>query len=264
VRIETVLRIAEARGIDPRTAREHAVSDALFALEGERSVDPAVAHAGKRSAHSRALLEAMQRAARAEGPPRDSELDELLRERWVALDRPESVRVVHAVALFPKDGTPDEARRVGLELSRALAGISDPAEFLKKAQEFPDQAVSLRAERLPPFTADGRAFRVGAMGTEPAGNFEPVFTRAAHALAAPGAQSDLVETRYGFHVILLEERLPPQSIPREDQRRVLFEDVVTRRAASLRRALLEQLESRVRIEVSRNFEALTSSLGPTR
>jgi hypothetical protein len=185
-----------------------------------------------------------------------------LKQRWVDLDRPESVRVVHAVVLLPADGKKDAARALALELQRELEGVGDPAEFLKRAEAFPKGALSVRAERLPALTADGRGWQVGLNGSEAAGNFDSVFTRAAHALRTPGALSEPIETRFGFHLILLVERLPEQRIPRDEARRVLVPDVVSRRAERERRALVERLERQVGIEVSRNFDALTSNLEP--
>ena len=262
IRIETVARIAAAQVVDAREARERAVFDALVALESRRALSPPLVQAGERSAHARALLESLARGAEAKGPPDDREIDELLKERWVDLDRPESVRVVHAVALLPADGKKDAAHAVALELQRELAGIGDPAEFLKRAEAFPKGAVTVRAERLPALTADGRGWRVGPNGSQPAGNFDPVFARAAHALRTPGDLSNAVETRFGFHLILLEERLPEQRIPRDEARRVLVPDVVSRRAEREHRALVERLERQIGIEVSRNFDALTAGLEP--
>jgi peptidyl-prolyl cis-trans isomerase C len=260
IRLETVARIAAAQAVSPGEARERAVFDALVALEAERRLAPSLLHAGERSAHARALLESLAREAEAKGPPLDTELDELLRERWVELDRPESVRVVHAVVLLPKDGSKDAARQLATALQRELSGIADSSEFLKRAEAFPKGELGVRAERLPAITPDGRGWQFGERGPEPFGNFDLAFTRAAHGLREPGAQSELVETRFGFHLILLEERLPEQRASRDDARRSLMPDVIARRADRDRRALVERLESEHRIEVSRNFEALTGGL----
>jgi peptidyl-prolyl cis-trans isomerase C len=262
IRIETVARIAAAQLVDPREARERAVFDALTALESRRVLSPPLVQAGERSTHARALLESLARGAEAKGPPDDAEIDELLKERWVDLDRPESVRVVHAVALLPADGKKEAARALALDLQRELEDIGDPAEFLKRAEGVPKGGLTVRAEGLPAITADGRGWRVGPNGSEAAGSFDPVFTRAAHALHTPGDLSNVVETRFGFHLILLVERLPEQRIPRDEARRLLVPDVVSRRAERERRALIERLQHQVAIEVSRNFDALTSGLEP--
>jgi hypothetical protein len=170
--------------------------------------------------------------------------------------------VVHAVALTPAGGNTEAALKVGKELQEKLAGITNPDEFLRVAQAVPKGEVAIRAERVPAICADTRGFQLGIAGAQSAGNFDAEFTRAAHALAAPGDQSPLVHTGFGYHVILLQERLPERRVAREDARRQLLDDAVARRADQRKRGLVERLQAAGRIEVSRNFEALTAGLGP--
>ncbi len=220
--------------------------------------------AGTRAVEARALLEQLADEARAGGPPSDAELDVLLRERWLEFDRPEAVVVVHAVALTPPGGKTEAAaaEKVGKELKEKLAGITDPNEFLRVAQEIPKGEITIRAERVPAICADTRGFHLGIAGAQSAGNFDSEFTRAAHALKQPGDQSPLVRTGFGYHVILLEERLPERRVAREEARQQLFDDAVARRADRAKRGLVERLQAAGRIEVSRNFDALTVGLEP--
>jgi hypothetical protein len=262
IRVETVSRIASAEQVEPRVARDRAVYDALFAEEGRARLDPATVRAGTRAVEARALLEQLAAQARAGGPPSDAELDVLLRERWLEFDRPEAVVVVHAVALTPAGGKTEAAEKVGKELKEKLAGITDPNEFLRVAQEIPNGEITIRAERVPAICADTRGFHLGIAGAQSAGNFDSEFTRAAHALKQPGDQSPLVHTGFGYHVILLEERLPERRVAREEARQQLFGDAVARRADREKRGLVERLQAAGRIEVSRNFDALTAGLGP--
>jgi hypothetical protein len=262
IRVETVSRIASAEQVEPRVARDRAVYDALFAEEGRARLDPATVRAGTRAVEARALLEHLAAQARAGGPPSDAELDVLLRERWLEFDRPEAVVVVHAVALTPAGGKTEAAEKVGKELKEKLAGITDPNEFLRVAQEIHKGEITIRAERVPAICADTRGFHLGIAGAQSAGNFDSEFTRAAHALKQPGDQSPLVHTGFGYHVILLEDRLPERRVAREEARQQLFGDAVARRADREKRALVERLQAAGRIEVSRNFDALTAGLGP--
>ena len=262
IRVETVSRIAGAEQLGPRVARERAVYDALFAEAGRARLDPALVRAGTRAVEARALLEGLADEARAKGLPDDAELDVFLKERWLEFDRPEAVIVVHAVALTPSGANTEAAEKLGKELKTRLAGITDAEEFLRVAKELPQGEIAIRAERVPAICADTRGFQLSVGGARSAGNFDAEFTRAAHALKAPGEQSPLVHTGFGFHVLLLEERLPERRVPREEARKQLLEDAVARRADRAKRSLVERLEAQTRIEVSRNFEALTAELGP--
>src|SRR5690606_26318557 len=135
VRIQTVERVAAAQNVAPEIARERALSDALFAAEAVRTVHPAVRRVVERGVLARAVLEEIARAAAAEGLPSDAELDAIVAERWVELDRPESARVTHAVALFPKEGGGrDEALRVARAIEAAVRDVSEPEAFISAAR----------------------------------------------------------------------------------------------------------------------------------
>ncbi|HLV64503.1 MAG TPA: peptidyl-prolyl cis-trans isomerase [Polyangiaceae bacterium] len=260
VRLETVQRVAAAQNVSLEQARERALSDALFGAEAARAVHPAVRRVTERGVLARALLEGMARAAEAEGPPTDAELDAIIAQRWPELDRPESARVTHAVALFPEGNEKkrEEVLRVARAIEVAVRDASDADAFIRAARAVPRGSIEVRAERLPPITPDGRGWTSSLSGDHPAGTYDAAFARAANALSRPGEQSGLVETRFGFHVLRLEERYPERRIPRADLRRVLEPEVFARRARERERALRARLEAEVEIAVARNVDALTA------
>ena len=95
----TVERIVAAQAVDPRAALERAVGDALFAREAEAQLSPGTQRTLLRAARARAVLQGFADRA-SESPPTDEEIRSIVAERWTELDRPESVRVTHAVALI--------------------------------------------------------------------------------------------------------------------------------------------------------------------
>jgi peptidyl-prolyl cis-trans isomerase C len=255
----TVTSIAAAQGLKLPTALDRAIGDALFAVaqrsDPERRDTVAVA---LRSAHARALVERFHAAARAVGPPTAAEVNALTAERWKELDRPVAVRTSHAVAVVSDPAQAEAARKLAERVAKEVAGIADPKEFRERASELSGGPISLKVEQLPPVTPDGRAF--DPAGVHPDGQFDAVFAAAAHAIAAAGQHSPVVETRFGFHVILLEERLPPQQPPFDERRELLEPDVVARRARSKIDALVATLRRDTELEVSRSADELTAAV----
>jgi hypothetical protein len=259
VRAETVERIASAQHLSVSAALSRALDDALFSLEASARHEPATRSVIERGALARALLEAFERDARDRGPATDAEIEAVTRARWVELDRPAAVRVTHAVAVAKNPGEAVAARRKAEAIARAVAGIRDPAEFIKAARAVPPDGVEVHAERLPYIAADGRGF---VLEREPAvaGEYDRRFAAAANAIQKLGEQSSVVESDFGYHVILLEERVPERRISLADRRGGLRSEIVSRRANTYKRELLEQLSASSRIEIRRDFEALSGAL----
>jgi hypothetical protein len=257
----TVERIALAQEVSPKKALDRALPDALFALEASLRLPAGTRAALERAAFARALLESLDRAAVDQGAPTDAEIQRITEERWVDLDRPVSVLVSHAVALFPKNGERGRALVVAKEIQRAVRDIRKVDEFLKAARAVPSGDIKVQAERLPYLTEDGRGISSESEhARSPAGTFDAVFARAANALREPGDQSDLVETRFGFHIIFLQERWAARHVSLRDRRVALVPEVQTRRADSLRRDLAAQLKARTPVEVRRDADEQTARL----
>jgi peptidyl-prolyl cis-trans isomerase C len=260
VAIGTVARIASARGIDRSRARDLAVRDALFAAAARdspaHSADVTVAD---RANLGRALLESFEKQAKEAGPATDAEVNELTAARWIELDRPPSVRTSHAVVLVKKPEDAAPARALAERLAAALRDIAKPAEFLERARAFPAPLpLSIVAEQLSPVTSDGRMWEVGARPGTQFPSLDPDYTRAAHAIAHPGEQSPVVKSAFGYHVILLEERLPEQRMPLEERRALLEGDIASLRAKKVLEATVLRLRQATPVEVVRTADSLTA------
>jgi len=256
----TVARIAATEQVTLVEARERATTDALFAVAARetfraRPLVPVLA----RAAAARALLEGMKADALARGAPSEAEVAELTEQRWVELDRPESARTTHAVALVNKPEDDAKARAVAERIFAAVRELKDPTEFMRVAKEVPHEDIEVRVERLPAVTRDGRAFDPDKPNAGADSRFDPEFAKAATGLAA-GEVSTPVRSAFGYHVILCEARLPELRVP-PDQRRVLLHDeVIKARAERAKQELLARLSASTPVQISRASDELTAQV----
>ncbi|HET9958083.1 MAG TPA: peptidylprolyl isomerase [Polyangiaceae bacterium] len=257
--IEQVSRIAAAQGISERSALDRATADALFAVEARRSIGSPSVRQAERAAAARSLLEELARHAQSQGTPTDKEIEQLTIDHWIDWDRPPAARVVHVVALLPSNGEARASREVAERVQAAVHGVRAPEVFAERARGVPHQGIELRVEELPFITPDGRGISI----KEPrmaAGQFEPAFAAAANALSTEGDQSPIVETRFGFHVLMLLERLPERRLPLEERRRIFEPEVLARRARSEKNTLVQRLGAEAQVGVARDVDAQTETL----
>jgi hypothetical protein len=263
VETTTIARIANARGVDRSHARDLAIKDALFAAAVRTNPDHAdEVSVAERAIFGRTLLESLRSRSESAGPPTDAEVGEMTTERWMDVDRPPSVRTTHAIVLVkaPKDGA--LARTAAEELAVALRGITSSAEFIERAQAVPTKPFKLHAERLSPVTADGRVWDPKAPPGTRFPSFDLDYARAANALGQPGAQSPVIKSAFGYHVILLEERLPEQRTSLEERRELFRDEIVARRGKKLLEGTVAELRRGTPVEVVRAADSLTALVAP--
>lgn len=276
----SIARIAQAQAIAITRARDAAVRDALFESEARaRGLDrePSV-RAALQVALARLVLHDIFDAAKRAGPMTDAELYDATQFHWLDVDRPPGFRTVHAVVRL--DAKADAARRkdasaIAEAIRRALEPIAaaaapappalsapmdpDPArpaptldplvaQFKQAAEAVPHQGFDVTIEPLPAVAADGRVLEPGDRA------FDPDFARAAAGLERRGEISPLTVTSFGVHVIMLLERTPPRTLPADERRALLQDEVVVARARAAQRALLER--SREGVVVERGVDAL--------
>ena len=153
---------------------------------------------------------------------------------------PEVVKARHILKQFPDNATDAQKAEVKAEAEKlletvkaAIAEGEDFAELAKEHSEGPSapQGGALRGRN--PNLPQGDYFARGDM-------VQP-FEQAAFDELAPGEVSDLVESRFGYHIIKLEEKRPEEIKPFAQARREINDKLIQIIGAEQAKAVAENL-----------------------
>lgn len=122
---------------------------------------------------------------------------------------PERVHVRHIVITATDTGPGAKSKEQALEIIKALAAQLHESNFASRSLKDPKAAQQLRINQFKQlarqYSEDASAANGGDLGWVTKGQLDPDFEAAAWALK-PGMQSGIVETKFGYHLILVDEK----------------------------------------------------------
>ncbi len=145
----------------------------------------------------------------------DEEVAAFYRDNPAAFSRPETIRARHILVMLDPAAT-EEQKQAAREKMDKIKERLEKEDFAAVASEVSEDP--------------GSKTQGGDLGFFPQGQMDPVFEKAAWSLST-GQLSDLVETRFGYHLIKLEERRPAGTVPFEEVKANIAEMLKGRKSA---------------------------------
>ncbi len=163
----------------------------------------------------------------------DNELKEYYEKNKKDFLRPEAVHIRHILIKIEPTSTDEEKAKKKKE-----AG-----DILKRARQGEDFA-----ELAYQYSADDWRVKGGDLGLIHRGRLLPELEEVAFKLK-PGEISDLVETIYGYHIIKMEEKLPPTQLGFDEIKDKLRKELEEKRKTEREEKLLKTLKEKAKIEI---------------
>ncbi len=220
----------------PTKRIDHAIQDIKSKFKTAPEFDRAVANetlAGLRASIYRAMLalKAEEIAVEEKLSVTDAQLEEYYRRHLQAYYRPEQFRASHILIKVDPSLAPGEKAVLKEKASGLLARLNGGEEFYQLAY----------------YNSDDRTKYVGGdLGFFHAGQTVPEFEAALAGLEI-GQHSNLVETRFGFHIIKLTELNPARQLEFDEVADKIRQQLTKQQRDELYRNWLAPLESQCKV-----------------
>ncbi len=147
--------------------------------------------------------------------------------------RPEMVHARHILLRTESARTPEARAEVRKKIEKLLAEIRAGADFAELARQHSDDRTSEEG---------------GDLGEFPRGRMVKPFEDTVFAMQ-PGELSDVVETRFGFHIIKLESRSPAKVMTLDEAREPIRMRLSAERRTELARQHTHELIRKAKVQV---------------
>jgi len=153
--------------------------------------------------------------------------------------QPEKIKVRHIVITAGNQGPAAKTKEQALERIKTISAdlLAHHLETRSADQEAVKRLDLIYfADAARKYSEDGSAASGGDLGWQPKGVFDEAFEDAAWHLL-PGAMSGVVETKFGYHLILLEDKKPAGTQPLDEVRAGVREFLLNQKASDIMTAV---------------------------
>jgi peptidyl-prolyl cis-trans isomerase C len=151
----------------------------------------------------------------------------------------EKIHVRHIVVTASNAGRNPRSKEQALEIIKKVSNDRHKASAAIRAMT-PAAGLQMRliqfSQLARQYSEDASAEKGGDLGWVTSGMLDPTFEAAAFALP-PGVPSGIVETKFGYHIILVEEKKPGGTESFEVAKPQIREFLMTQKAADVMQAL---------------------------
>ncbi len=240
--VDSMLLAQEARrrGVKPDMARvDKEIQDLEKKVGGKERFEGMLAQSGTTSdiyRNSMIEMDLINGLIKKDIEPKitvtDAEIQKFYDDNPSYFEKPEQVKARHILIKVPQDATPEQK-----------AAAKKKAEALqKRAAKGEDFATLAKENSEGPSAKDG-----GELGYFSQKQMVKPFADAAFALK-PGQVSDVVETRFGYHVIKVEDRRAAGKVPLSEVKERIRDSLQKQKVGEAMRAILSQLQKDAKIK----------------
>ena len=167
-------------------------------------------------------------------------------------EQPEMVKVRHIVVVPNGAGPNPKTKGDALDEIQKIAGELRAGMMVPPGT---DQNVARRlrtnvfAQAAQKYSEDASAPSGGDLGWNARGSLDPTFEQAAFEMPV-GVQSGIIETRFGYHIIFVEDRKPAGTAPFEQVKQNIREALLAQRVADVMQSvatLTNELQSKSKV-----------------
>jgi peptidyl-prolyl cis-trans isomerase C len=150
----------------------------------------------------------------------------------------ERIRARQILILLPPNSGPEKEQAAKKKAEEALARVEAGEDFAAVAKQYSEGPAASRG---------------GDLGYFSRGRMVPGFEEVAFSLKEVGETSDLVRTKFGFHIIELTGRQPAQELAMEDVKDRIVRQLESAKRREIRQSLAEELREQVRVEIREDY-----------